>query len=123
MLSNLVDYPAVAGHGRTYGGRVPTTRQQQPAAQSVTTAAESREADQRHRMKQYLVTMSIRTVCFVLTIVVDEWYRWVFAAAAVFLPFVAVVAANAVAPRVRAVPRSPPPSTPRRGSRTTPPRT
>ncbi|HMM94427.1 DUF3099 domain-containing protein [Phycicoccus sp.] len=80
---------------------MPTTRQQQPAAQSVTTAAESREADQKHRMKQYLVTMSIRTVCFVLTIVVDEWYRWVFAAAAVFLPFVAVVAANAVAPRVR----------------------
>ena len=31
---------------------------------------------------------------------VDAWYRWIFAAGAVFLPFVAVVAANAVMPRV-----------------------
>ena len=36
----------------------------------------------------------------VLLVVVDEWYRWIFAAGAVFLPFFAVVAANAVKPRV-----------------------
>ncbi|GIL34504.1 DUF3099 domain-containing protein [Phycicoccus sp. DTK01] len=80
---------------------MPTTRHRHPDAQSVTTAADSREADQRHRMKQYLVTMTIRTICFVLTIVIDDWYRWIFAAAAVFLPFIAVVAVNSVAPRVR----------------------
>ncbi|GGL24410.1 DUF3099 domain-containing protein [Phycicoccus endophyticus] len=81
---------------------MPTTRSHRGAApQSVTSAATSREEDQRHRLRQYLLTMSVRTVCFVLAIVVDEWYRWVFAAAAVVLPFVAVVAANAVAPRVR----------------------
>ncbi len=52
------------------------------------------------RLKQYLFTMGIRTICFILLVVVDAWYRWIFAAGAVFLPFVAVVAANAVMPRV-----------------------
>ncbi|WP_307812456.1 DUF3099 domain-containing protein [Phycicoccus sp. CSK15P-2] len=79
---------------------MPLTRHRAPDPQSVTTVAASREEDQKQRLKQYLVTMSIRTVCFVLVIVIDDWYRWVFAAAAVFLPFFAVVAANAVRPRV-----------------------
>ena len=68
-------------------------------AQSVTSVAESRTEDQARRLKQYLLTMGIRTACFVLLVVVDEWYRWIFAAGAVFLPFFAVVAANAVKPR------------------------
>ncbi len=80
---------------------MPSTRHRAPDAQSVTTAAESREADQRARLRHYLLTMSLRTVCFVLVIVIDEWYRWVFAFGAVVLPFIAVVAVNAVAPRVR----------------------
>jgi hypothetical protein len=80
---------------------VPLTRSHHPAAQSVTTAAPSRSEDQVHRLRQYLATMSVRTVCFVLAIVTDGWLRWVFAAAAILLPFFAVVAANAVAPRIR----------------------
>ena len=76
------------------------TRSRQSDAQSVTSVAESRDADRAHRIRQYLFTMSLRTVCFVLAIVTTGWLRWVFAAGAVFLPFFAVVAANAVAPRV-----------------------
>jgi hypothetical protein len=68
--------------------------------QSVTSAPEARTEDQARRLKQYLVTMGIRTICFVLLVVIDAWYRWIFAVGAVFLPFVAVVAANAVMPRV-----------------------
>ena len=68
--------------------------------QSVTSAPEARTEDQARRLKTYLVTMTIRTICFVLLVVVDAWYRWIFAAGAVFLPFIAVVAANAVMPRV-----------------------
>lgn len=119
MRPNLVDYPAVvvprpvhrlskvaAGDGatattRTYSGEVPLTHSHRPAAQSVTTAAQSRSEDQVHRLRQYLATMSVRTVCFVLAIVTEGWLRWVFAAAAILLPFIAVVAANAVAPRMR----------------------
>ena len=85
----------------TYSGTVPTTHSRKaPDVQSVTTAPESRTEDQARRLKHYLVTMGIRTACFVLLVVIDEWYRWIFAAGAVFLPFFAVVAANAVKPRV-----------------------
>jgi hypothetical protein len=68
--------------------------------QSVTSAPEARTEDQARRLKRYLITMGIRTACFVLLVVIDAWYRWIFAVGAVFLPFVAVVAANAVMPRV-----------------------
>ena len=80
---------------------MPTTSSRKaPDAQSVTSAAEPRTEDQARRLKRYLVTMGIRTACFVLLVVIDDWYRWIFAAGAVFLPFFAVVAANAVKPRV-----------------------
>jgi hypothetical protein len=40
--------------------------------------------------------MGIRTVCFLLAIVLREhWSTWVFLVGAVFLPYVAVVMANA----------------------------
>jgi Protein of unknown function (DUF3099) len=78
---------------------VSTTRHHHDV-QSVTSAPEARTEDQVRRLKQYLFTMAIRTICFILLVVVDAWYRWIFAAGAVFLPFFAVVAANAVMPRV-----------------------
>jgi len=79
---------------------VPTTSRHPTDAQSVTSVPESRQVDQSRRLRNYLVTMGIRTVCFVLMVVVDGWLRWVFAAGAVFLPFFAVVAVNAVRPRI-----------------------
>ena len=78
---------------------MPTTRHDHDV-QSVTSAPEARAEDQARRLKRYLITMAIRTACFVLLVVVDAWYRWIFAAGAVILPFIAVVAANAVMPRV-----------------------
>lgn len=43
-----------------------------------------------------MVTMGIRISCFILMAVVTPygWYTWLFAAGAIFLPYVAVVAAN-----------------------------
>jgi hypothetical protein len=40
--------------------------------------------------------MGIRIVCFILMVVITPygWYTWVFGAAAIFLPYVAVVTAN-----------------------------
>lgn len=66
---------------------------------SVTTAPRSAEEEQAQRIKRYLITMSIRTTCFVLMVVFDGWLRWAFAAGAAFLPYVAVVLANAHSPR------------------------
>jgi hypothetical protein len=79
---------------------MPTSRRSRTDTQSVTSAPESRSEDQARRLRRYLLTMGIRTVCFVLVVVIDSWWRWVFAAGAVFLPFIAVVLANAVRPSV-----------------------
>jgi hypothetical protein len=76
------------------------TRHRHDSAQSVTTVAQSRTEDQARRLKQYLLTMSVRTACFVLLVVIDHPIRWLFAVLAVFLPIIAVVAANAVRPGV-----------------------
>ncbi|WP_396641479.1 DUF3099 domain-containing protein [Microbacterium sp.] len=48
------------------------------------------------RMRRYMWTMVIRITCFVLMAVVTPygWYTWVFAAGAIFLPYVAVIVAN-----------------------------
>jgi hypothetical protein len=62
----------------------------------ITTATRSHSEDLRGRQRRYLFSMSIRTVCFVLAIVFRESaITWFFIAGAVFLPYVAVVMANA----------------------------
>lgn len=81
-------------------------RDEQPA-QVVTSAPESLKDDQDHRAKRYLITMGVRTVAFVLAVVTEGWVRWTFAVLAVFLPWIAVVLANAVRPRVFGQPTPP----------------
>jgi Protein of unknown function (DUF3099) len=49
----------------------------------------------RGRQRRYLVSMGVRTLCFVLAVATDGTLRWVFIVAAVVLPYVAVVMANA----------------------------
>lgn len=66
---------------------------------TVTTAPMSLAEDTQMRMRRYLITMAVRTACFVLAVVVDSWIRWVFAVGGIVLPYVAVVLANAVGPR------------------------
>ncbi|MFC7492404.1 MULTISPECIES: DUF3099 domain-containing protein [unclassified Knoellia] len=72
----------------------------EPTVQSVTSARTSKEEDLNARMKHYLVTMGIRTGCFVLAVVTTGWVRWTCVALAVVLPYVAVLFANARSPRV-----------------------
>ena len=61
----------------------------------ITSAARPRSEDIRGRERRYLISMGIRTVCFILAVVtMGHWVMWVFLAGAVFLPYVAVVAAN-----------------------------
>ncbi len=50
-------------------------------------------------MRRYLIAMGLRVVCFVLAIVTSGWVRWTLVVAAVVLPYIAVVLANAVGPR------------------------
>ena len=67
----------------------------------ITNASEGREADIRARQRRYLASMSLRTICFVGAVVaalngVDWLWPWLVAAA-IILPYVAVVAANVAA--------------------------
>jgi hypothetical protein len=71
---------------------------------SVTDLPASLRDDQNARMRRYLVSMGIRTVSFVLAVValsVLHWtvVGWMFVIAAVVLPYIAVVVANATRPQ------------------------
>ena len=62
----------------------------------ITTARSSAAEDMRTRQRRYAISMTIRTVCFLAAVFVgDGVLRWILVAAAVFLPFLAVVIANA----------------------------
>jgi Flp pilus assembly protein TadB len=81
------------------------TRHQRPAeVHTITNAQASHDADLSLRMRKYLISMGVRTLCFVLAVVFDGPLRWVFAAAAIVLPYVAVVIANAGPRRVEGQP-------------------
>lgn len=76
-------------------------RRSDPAAISmkqqytITSLPPSPEAERKARMVKYTITMSIRVLCiFLMLFVQGTWWLWVFAAGAVFLPYVAVVLAN-----------------------------
>jgi hypothetical protein len=67
--------------------------------QSVTSAPPSVVDEQSARVRRYLLTMTIRIVCGGLAIAASGWLRWALVTAAVVLPYIAVVMANAVGPR------------------------
>jgi|SRR5689334_8699342 len=62
----------------------------------ITTASTSANEDVARRQRRYLFSMGIRTICFVGAILVGSgWLMWTLIAAALVLPYVAVVMANA----------------------------
>jgi hypothetical protein len=64
--------------------------------QSVTSLEVSPEEERRNRFIKYTVAMIIRSVCVVLAVLVPlGWLTVLFAAGAVFLPYFAVIIANA----------------------------
>jgi hypothetical protein len=60
----------------------------------ITTASSSRDVEINARQRRYIYSMGVRTVCFVSAILVEGWLRWVLVAAALILPYIAVVMAN-----------------------------
>lgn len=67
----------------------------------ITTAAGNRADDIRARQRRYLLSMSLRTICFVGAILASlagiDWLWPFLIAGAIILPYVAVVMANAAA--------------------------
>src|SRR5918994_6248016 len=71
-------------------------RHQTGDAVRITTASTSAAEDIAARQKRYVVAMGFRTACFVAAIFVTiTWARIVLVVAALVLPYVAVVMANA----------------------------
>lgn len=71
----------------------------EPEPVRITTAQRSHRDDIAARQRRYLISMGIRTLCFVLTIVtIGHWYMWAFLVASLFLPAIAVIIANSNAP-------------------------
>jgi hypothetical protein len=50
--------------------------------------------DVNSRTRRYLISMGVRTVCFVLAVVTHGWLRWTFVGLALVLPYLSVVFAN-----------------------------
>jgi len=61
----------------------------------ITDAPSSLSEDIEGRRRRYLLSMGIRIVCFVSAYFAHGWLRWVVVAGAVFIPYFAVVVANA----------------------------
>lgn len=68
-------------------------------AQSITTVSESPEDERRSRMLKYTLAMTIRVICIVAAMFVEGWLMWLAFAGAIFLPYFAVVLANAQGPK------------------------
>ena len=60
----------------------------------ITDARMSTSAEMSKRIRRYTITMAFRTACFVSMIFVSGPARWVLLAAAIVLPYIAVLFAN-----------------------------
>ena len=67
----------------------------EPEVFSITGADTALSQDQSGRQRRYLISMVLRTACFVGGILAEGWLRWVLIFGAVALPYFAVVIANA----------------------------
>ena len=61
----------------------------------ITSAQKSLSSDQPGRQRRYFISMMVRTACFILTVILPSPFRWFALTGAVFLPYIAVVVANA----------------------------
>jgi hypothetical protein len=63
--------------------------------QSATSLDLSPDEERRIRMRKYTIAMSVRMVCIVAGVFTTGLLMWLFFALAIFLPYFAVVVANA----------------------------
>lgn len=71
-----------------------------PEPVRITSAARSHSDDLGARQRRYVISMTIRTACFLLAVLAftldwPKWAMWLFLVASFVLPYVAVVMANA----------------------------
>jgi hypothetical protein len=69
-------------------------RRNEASAIRITTARKGVADDQAGRVRGYVISMTIRIICFLLAVVTTGWLRWTFVAGALIIPYLAVVFAN-----------------------------
>ena len=62
---------------------------------SISNVGQPLSKDQSSRARKYFISMMIRTLCFILAVILPSPYRWIALFGAVVLPYIAVVVANA----------------------------
>jgi hypothetical protein len=85
LLSRLV--PSRLRHRRS------SSAAQEPVYQ-ITSARRGVRDDVERRTRRYLISMGVRTACFLGAVAVGGWPRWVLLAGALVLPYLSVVFAN-----------------------------
>jgi hypothetical protein len=106
----VVDVTSVRGSGGPSGAPPrPRDRRSRKGAtvHQITSARRGIRDDVDSRTRRYLISMGVRTLCFVGAVVVgDGWLRWVLIVGALVLPYVSVVFANGGRERVVDLPDS-----------------
>ena len=67
----------------------------EPEVYTITEAKVGISKDQQGRQRRYLISMSIRTLCFIGALFAHGTLRWTLMIGAVLLPYFSVVIANA----------------------------
>ena len=96
------DPPRLTYCGGVTSFRAPASlrRRERPPIHQITGARPGVRDDVNSRTRRYLISMGVRTVCFLLAVFTDGWLRWVMIAAAVVLPYLSVVFANSGRERI-----------------------
>lgn len=85
-----------------------TRRDDTDAAIRITTAGSSRQQDLVRRQRRYVISMAIRSICFVGAVIAGlagiDWLWPILIAGAIVLPYIAVVMANATITRTDDMP-------------------
>lgn len=86
--------------GAEYSEGVSWARRTEEFVPRITTAAESPTKDIDQRQRRYMISMTIRTLCFVGAVLAIPipWLSFVLILAALILPYLAVVMANSASP-------------------------
>ena len=65
-----------------------------PSAAVITDARAGQSKDIHRRQRNYLISMAVRTGCFLALVLIQHPVRWVFLLGALVLPMVAVMLVN-----------------------------
>jgi hypothetical protein len=90
-------------HGR-FGVRGRFSRKVDEPVYQITGARRGVRDDVDSRTRRYLMSMGVRTACFLGAVVTHGWVRWVLIGGALLLPYVSVVFANGGRERIEAAP-------------------